>query len=192
MFGTLKVGKKNQTGMVFVEQPKQNRGATPHVACRKCRDRKLKCTGESTGCKRCTTANIPCEYPAASETRRNHKHRRTSSTASTIATSDASESPKNSPSEIDLEYQRYDPRCFGNGFEDTHLDYPASGYGLGYTADVMMDGSIAGDPAFPPGYFSMDVMPSFDGTLNPADLTASSDSGNSYGYTSSPSPTHWS
>ncbi|KAJ2998230.1 hypothetical protein NUW58_g383 [Xylaria curta] len=81
MFGTLKAGKKNNAGsMVFVEQNKQSRSSpwSPHNACKTCRERKLKCTGEATGCKRCKSSNVRCEYPSPTvrEDRRGSKSRR--------------------------------------------------------------------------------------------------------------------
>ncbi|KAI0550316.1 hypothetical protein F4679DRAFT_542893 [Xylaria curta] len=82
MFGTLKAGKKRNAGsMVFVEQNKQIRtspGST-HNACKPCRDRKLKCTGEVTGCKRCKSSDVRCEYRSATEDKRGSKSRRTQS-----------------------------------------------------------------------------------------------------------------
>ncbi|KAI1818689.1 hypothetical protein GGS20DRAFT_526516 [Poronia punctata] len=86
MFGTLKVGKKNNAGtMVFAEQYKQARGTpgSPHSACKTCRDRKLKCTREADGCKRCKSSNVTCEYPSPAEDKRGNKSRKAqSSTAS--------------------------------------------------------------------------------------------------------------
>ncbi|KAI0396349.1 hypothetical protein F5Y17DRAFT_116851 [Xylariaceae sp. FL0594] len=87
MFGTLKTGKKNNAGtMVFVEQNKQGRGApgSPHSACKICRDRKLKCTGEATGCKRCKSSNVRCEYPNPSEDKRGSKSRMSQASAAAI------------------------------------------------------------------------------------------------------------
>ncbi|KAI0448955.1 hypothetical protein F5B21DRAFT_495962 [Xylaria acuta] len=80
MFGTLKAGNKNNAGtMVFVEQNKQSRilSGSPHSACKTCRERKLKCTGEATGCKRCKFSNAQCEYPRPTEDKRGSKSRRT-------------------------------------------------------------------------------------------------------------------
>ncbi|KAI1281085.1 hypothetical protein F5Y07DRAFT_318127 [Xylaria sp. FL0933] len=87
MFGTLKAGKKANAGsMVFVEQNKHIRSASgvPHIACTTCRDRKLKCTGEPSGCKRCRSSQTKCEYPPQSEDKRGGKGRKLTEPKATV------------------------------------------------------------------------------------------------------------
>ncbi|KAK3938304.1 hypothetical protein QBC46DRAFT_167934 [Diplogelasinospora grovesii] len=67
MFGTLKAG--NNAGMVFIERVGRNRGG-PRVACKLCRQRKLKCSGEPTGCQRCKPIGSHCEYSSSTDHRR--------------------------------------------------------------------------------------------------------------------------
>ncbi|KAK4108604.1 hypothetical protein N656DRAFT_832267 [Canariomyces notabilis] len=63
MLGTWRLDTKNENSM-FMRQAIDPVTARPVVqqACNSCRAKKLRCTGEKTGCSRCKTLSRPCVY----------------------------------------------------------------------------------------------------------------------------------
>ncbi|KAE9370798.1 hypothetical protein N431DRAFT_379513 [Stipitochalara longipes BDJ] len=53
--------------------PEREGHVLSHLACKACRSRKLKCTGESNGCRRCLSKAITCTYPDPSQRTRRSK-----------------------------------------------------------------------------------------------------------------------
>ncbi|KIW35428.1 uncharacterized protein PV07_02125 [Cladophialophora immunda] len=51
--------------------------AKRHSACDECRKRKLKCSGEPTGCERCVKQNLTCHYSAQKQMGRPRKRQKT-------------------------------------------------------------------------------------------------------------------
>ncbi|KAI6355546.1 hypothetical protein MCOR31_011162 [Pyricularia oryzae] len=79
MFGTLSYDAKAKEPR-FVESEelaatlqRYKRDKAPHVACEYCRTRKLKCSGQSSGCERCTALAFKCVYPPVAEGRRSKR-----------------------------------------------------------------------------------------------------------------------
>ncbi|KAI0386915.1 hypothetical protein F5Y04DRAFT_288710 [Hypomontagnella monticulosa] len=67
MFGSLITDQQNEL-LTFVDTDPaaalcRSRRSKPHVSCGFCRTRKIKCSGEPTGCERCIAAGIECKYP---------------------------------------------------------------------------------------------------------------------------------
>ncbi|GFN19704.1 Zn(II)2Cys6 transcription factor domain-containing protein [Aspergillus tubingensis] len=97
MFGTLSQNHSTQASyIVQVTDPpfQTDRNArTPHLACMACRTKKLKCSGEKTGCQRCQMKNLSCVFPDQSASRSARKQR---SKRSQSAVSDTSHHPTNS------------------------------------------------------------------------------------------------
>ncbi|OJZ86825.1 hypothetical protein ASPFODRAFT_614309 [Aspergillus luchuensis CBS 106.47] len=97
MFGTLSQDHSTQASyIVQVTDPpfQTDRNArTPHLACMPCRTKKLKCSGEKTGCQRCQVKNLSCVFPDQSASRSARKHR---SKRSESAVSETSHHPTNS------------------------------------------------------------------------------------------------
>ena len=56
--------------------------AKPHNACDECRARKLKCSGESTGCARCVADSVTCLYSPRKQMGRPRKRKREEDTPS--------------------------------------------------------------------------------------------------------------
>ncbi|KAI0532404.1 hypothetical protein GGR58DRAFT_180921 [Xylaria digitata] len=63
MYGTLRFDSNN-TDKVLIQKPVDPTSARPAVqqACQSCRDKKVKCSGERSGCNRCKTLSKPCTY----------------------------------------------------------------------------------------------------------------------------------
>lgn len=72
MFGTLRYNSR-RGDTEFVDCTNEflphdaDRQATSHLACDTCRMRKLKCSGQKTGCDRCRVTSTSCMYTAAGE-----------------------------------------------------------------------------------------------------------------------------
>ncbi|KAI1380482.1 hypothetical protein F4677DRAFT_261244 [Hypoxylon crocopeplum] len=204
MFGTLKAGKKNNAGsMVFVEDNRPNRGTSgsPHIACKSCREKKLKCTGEPGGCKRCKSVNASCEYPSPTEDKRGNRSRR-----STLPPATRQTPPPSSkivvPQPV-LEYPRSDVQSAMLGIESTNpndlnLDFTVPSFvdtALSTSLDdefaMMDDGSLMErispnrssseeDPGFLSGHFDLDLLPELDSAFDPSQLADTSDSDNNF------------
>ena len=63
----------------FEDDPEAKR----HAACDECRKRKLKCSGEPTGCARCIKQRLTCHYSKQAQMGRPRKKRKTSEEADT-------------------------------------------------------------------------------------------------------------
>ncbi|KAI1422342.1 hypothetical protein F5Y12DRAFT_763117 [Xylaria sp. FL1777] len=70
MFGTLVSTNFGQGNLEFVENQDPNAALSfnirhkIHISCTFCRSRKIGCSGERSGCQRCTTMGLECVYPA--------------------------------------------------------------------------------------------------------------------------------
>ncbi|KAI8946058.1 hypothetical protein F4801DRAFT_566047 [Xylaria longipes] len=70
MFGTLVSTNFGQGNLEFVENQDPNAAVSfnirhkIHISCTFCRSRKIGCSGERSGCQRCTTMGLECVYPA--------------------------------------------------------------------------------------------------------------------------------
>ncbi|KAH7131820.1 hypothetical protein B0J11DRAFT_503015 [Dendryphion nanum] len=68
MFGTLISDLRQKEPLTFVENKNpasalsRNRRDKPHLSCQFCRSRKIRCSGESSGCERCVSLSIECRY----------------------------------------------------------------------------------------------------------------------------------
>ena len=69
----------------------------PHNACDECRTRKLKCSGEPTGCARCVQDGVACRYSPRKQMGRPRKRRR--------------------EEEAELQSSQFDPWGFTNGMD---------------------------------------------------------------------------
>ncbi|RYP41969.1 hypothetical protein DL767_000600 [Monosporascus sp. MG133] len=73
MFGTLNV--LPEVPLTFVENPdlasalSRSRRDKPHISCKLCRLRKVRCSGDPLGCDKCVAISAECQYPAR-DTRR--------------------------------------------------------------------------------------------------------------------------
>ncbi|KAI0854957.1 hypothetical protein F4860DRAFT_497812 [Xylaria cubensis] len=121
MFGTLVSTNFGQGNLEFVENQDPNAAVSfnirhkIHISCTFCRSRKIGCSGEQSGCQRCTTMGLECVYPA--HRGRNKRQEKTSSrcvatqrdanvrpqTASDKAESSARESPINPKEKLSLD-----------------------------------------------------------------------------------------
>ncbi|KAI2628697.1 hypothetical protein GGR54DRAFT_358513 [Hypoxylon sp. NC1633] len=204
MFGTLKAGKKNNAGsMVFVEDNRPNRGTSgsPHIACKSCREKKLKCTGEPAGCKRCKSVNGTCEYPSPTEDKRGNRSRR--ATQSSTPSREPSISTGNLAHQSGPEFQHPSLQSSMPGFESTNndemnLDFTVPSFidtsMLGnldeqFAMTMMDDGSLITPPislsnddqGFFSGNFDVDLLPELDSAFDPSQLIeTSSDSDNNF------------
>lgn len=79
MFGTLNVAHdvRQQTPLKFVENRdlssalSRNSREKPHVSCEFCRSRKVRCSGQPSGCNRCQAVGTQCRYPPREPRRKN-------------------------------------------------------------------------------------------------------------------------
>ncbi|GLB08934.1 hypothetical protein AtubIFM57258_004843 [Aspergillus tubingensis] len=67
MFGTLVSTQSESEPFIshVIRPPFESDRELKHLACLACRTKKLKCTGERTGCQRCLDRGLPCEYQEA-------------------------------------------------------------------------------------------------------------------------------
>ncbi|KAK4178926.1 hypothetical protein QBC36DRAFT_385533 [Triangularia setosa] len=71
MFGTLNIAHdvRQQTPLRFVENRdlssalSRNSRERPHISCEFCRSRKVRCSGQPSGCNRCQAVGAACRYP---------------------------------------------------------------------------------------------------------------------------------
>ncbi|KAI1734278.1 hypothetical protein F4680DRAFT_438870 [Xylaria scruposa] len=121
MFGTLVSTNFGQGNLEFVENQDPNAAVSfnirhkIHISCTFCRSRKIGCSGEQSGCQRCTTMGLECVYPA--HRGRNKRQEKTNGrcvvtqrdanvgtqTASDRAESGVRESPRNSKEKLSLD-----------------------------------------------------------------------------------------
>ncbi|KAK2603624.1 hypothetical protein QQS21_004205 [Conoideocrella luteorostrata] len=81
MFSTIRYRNPSQPDDIpkSVDSHNFERRRPSRLACVECRTRKVKCTGENTGCQRCQGVGITCIYPEV--TKRNSKRQRSTAPA---------------------------------------------------------------------------------------------------------------
>ncbi|KAH6608217.1 hypothetical protein Trco_004530 [Trichoderma cornu-damae] len=114
--------------------------SSQHQACNNCHAKKLKCSGEKSGCERCVAGQLFCEYTRSSSRRGGRKSSGRNSTdsrgGSELAGSGGGTKPK-SPSPRDDEYgdalDRLDPSMLGpdDGFDLRSLSLESGGDAMG-------------------------------------------------------------
>ncbi|KAH7080823.1 hypothetical protein FB567DRAFT_531829 [Paraphoma chrysanthemicola] len=90
MFGTLVSDLQREEPLTFVENTdptsalRRNRRDKPHSSCELCRARKIRCSGQPSGCDRCIAISVECRY----RDRISRRRRQTSSAGSNPPASD--------------------------------------------------------------------------------------------------------
>ncbi|RYO99262.1 hypothetical protein DL763_001626 [Monosporascus cannonballus] len=105
MFGTLNV--LPEVPLTFVENPdlasalSRSRRDKPHVSCKLCRLRKIRCSGDPLGCDKCVAISAECQYPA-----RDTRRKKRVNTISSHESNTNNNAPSTSSSDQVTSYQR--------------------------------------------------------------------------------------
>ncbi|KAI5867875.1 hypothetical protein GGS23DRAFT_201855 [Durotheca rogersii] len=123
MFGSLITDQQNEL-LTFVDTDpaaalSRSRRSKPHVSCGFCRARKIKCSGEATGCERCIAAGIECQYPARESRRKkctqsNYTRDSTTNSNAGSETAAAKEGDRRRPPPAEDEFRQPSPFPLGN------------------------------------------------------------------------------
>ncbi|KAK1638006.1 hypothetical protein BDP81DRAFT_515381 [Colletotrichum phormii] len=162
MFGTWKYDRQNRGGTIRQTFERANLRPTPQQACNTCRAKKMKCTGEKTGCSRCKALDSPCQYTKPSERVRASRKDRTSAKKRPASTGPKDDVEKAAEAEL---LKPPSPVDIGERATTTHIPDDAAERqdAVGWSASA----------CYPTGPAAMDwPMLTDSATAGPADETA--------------------